>query len=163
MEGIVVLVVIGLVCWAIYGAYEAGRKNAEQEQKRKETEQNTPDWGTFRGSITSFSGTVMPGLYALHVQDKPDAYCSVVLKDALSENFDGGTGVGRVVIYTIDDGNILQGFTKLEEWTGPVVPDEGIYEKTMTKLQPLHKNQFLTDFLREQVQNNPSYKGVKFY
>lgn len=177
MELLILVAIIGFICWYMARQYaegqEAGEKQAEARHQREITEARIPDWSTYAGQISGMrENEPTPGLFSLHVIGQPSAYTSVALKRALADNFADGVGRGRTIVYTISDASVtglgflvgqLEGFTRIEEWTGPEIPSEGIHEKHATRLQPKHKNQFVGDFLRRQVENDPAYKDVRFY
>lgn len=164
MGALVVIGLFALFFWLAVAIYKSGVKDSETKHKRETIEANTPDWSTYVGEITGISeGDPMPGAYSLHVNGRSVAYCSAALKQALTEVFGDSGGRGRTVVYTIGSGGELDGFTPVEEWTGPAVPPEGIHEKSSTVLQPKHRNQFLPKFLRDQVEGSPAYTGVRFW
>jgi|ERR1035441_4195443 hypothetical protein len=164
MELLIVAAVIALICWVAAQSHRAGEKEAEARHEREITEARTPDWITYVGQISGVGECEpMPGLYSLHVIGQPMGYTSIALKRALAANFADGVGRGRTIIYTISSGGVLEGFTPIEEWTGPEIPSQGIEEKHITRLQPKHKNQFIDDYLRQQVEGDPKYENVRFW
>jgi hypothetical protein len=164
MEVLIGVAIIAFICWVAVASHKAGEQQAEARHQREITEARTPDWSTYVGQISRLGDCEpMPGAYALHVVGQPSGYGSVRIKRALAENFSGGIGVGKTIVYTLDSGGALEGFTPLEYWTGPEIPLKGIHEKGATRLQPKHMNQFVSDYLRRQVEDDPKYKDVRFY
>ena len=74
-----------------------------------------------------------------------------------------GSDTERQLYILLGRGGWLEGFTPLEYWTGPEIPLKGTHEKGATRLQPKHLNQFVSDYLRQQIEHDPEYKNVQFY
>jgi len=164
VELLIVVAIIAVIYWVAVESHRAGENEAEARHQREITEARTPDWSTYVGQISGIGECEpMPGLYSLHVIGQPMGYTSVALKRALADNFADGVGRGRTIVYTISGAGVLEGFTPVEEWTGPEIPLQGIDEKHATRLQPKHKNQFICDHLRRQVEGDPDYKNVRFW
>jgi hypothetical protein len=161
---VVALTVLALICWIARNAYRAGARDAGERRQRQLAQARTPDWSTYMGQISGVGECdPMPGLFSLRVRGQPAGYTSVHLKRALADNFADAVGRGKMVVYTITNDGQLLGFTPIEEWHGPEIPLQGIHEKGATRLQPIHKNQFIGDFLRRQVENDPAYEDLKSY
>ena len=91
---------------------------------------------TFKGTIRGLSGLPMSGLWDLVFEDgrivhiesgygvSSLASCFGATGDDLQEKISG-----QEIVYTIDDMNILYGFTPTEEWEGIEIPEEGIEEE----------------------------------
>ena len=45
----------------------------------------------------------------------------------LNSEFDGKLA-GKEIVYTVTETGYLSGFTPVDEWKGPVIPEEGIVE-----------------------------------
>jgi hypothetical protein len=105
----------------------------------------------------------MGSLYSLNVSARSSGFTGVALKRALADNFADGVGIGQTIVYTITSDGRSQGFTLIQQWTGPQIPPNGILEKGTTQLLPKHRNQFLDGYLRQEVENDPAYKGARFY
>ena len=93
---------------------------------------------TKRGTIAAISGHPMSGLWQLHFEDGFSCHIeSGYGMRNLARCFGATEGTGDIqekiegqeVIYSIDDLGILIGFTPLEDWDGPEIPPEGIYEE----------------------------------
>lgn len=93
---------------------------------------------TYRGKLEAFSGFWGSGIGFLVIDGVPipcengatvraleACFGNVVMSDhrASSENFKG-----REVVFLVDDFGLLLGFTPIEEWQGPEIPEGGIHE-----------------------------------
>jgi hypothetical protein len=79
----------------------------------------------------------MSGMGYLVIDGKPvmceNAQTVRALQGAYGDVIDKGHTASikspREIIYSVDDIGLLIGFTPIEEWTGPEIPEEGIEEK----------------------------------
>jgi hypothetical protein len=96
---------------------------------------------TKKGTLGGFRGSWMSGLGYLIIDDTPvpcdnaptvralDGCFGDVIKPGHTVDGDAPSFVGREVVYSVDDMGVLLGFTPVEEWEGPEIPDEGIVEE----------------------------------
>lgn len=160
----VIIAVVALICWIAHSSYKAGVRDADLKHAEQAVAAKTPDWCTYVGKISGLrEHHPIPGAYSLEVAGEAVAYSSIALKRALADSFDDGIGRGREIVYTTSSEKALEGFTSIEEWTGPMIPSEGIHEKHASYLQPKHRNQFLANDLRRQIEGTPEYENVRFY
>jgi hypothetical protein len=94
---------------------------------------------TYKGTINAFRGSYMSGLGYLIIDGQPvmcenaqtvrsldGAFGDVIAKNHTVNN---DAIAGKEIVYSVDDMGILMGFTPVEEWTGPEIPEEGIEEE----------------------------------
>ncbi len=95
---------------------------------------------TYKGTLKGFSGNWQSGLATLHFYGRPSIHCEnaptaraldACFGDVIAHGHtvDSSAIDGKEVIYSVDDMGILYGFTPVEDWTGPEIPDEGIEEE----------------------------------
>lgn len=93
---------------------------------------------TKKGTIEAFHGSWMSGLAELVIDGMPIMCDNGPTGRALCGAFDAaGAGhtinndaiAGKEVVYSVDDMGMLLGFTPVEEWEGPEIPEEGIEEE----------------------------------
>lgn len=93
---------------------------------------------TLKGTIAGISGHPMSGLWTLHFQNGDSCYIESgfgVRQLAAcfgATEFKKGDLFEKIkdqeIIYSVDDFNVLYGFTPSDEWEGPEIPEEGIEE-----------------------------------
>lgn len=90
------------------------------------------------GTLGPFRGSWQSGLATLEVDGVPIPCESGPTGRALGGCFDAigeahtinsAKFVGREVVYSVDDFGLLLGFTPVEDWVGPEIPEEGICEE----------------------------------
>ncbi len=91
------------------------------------------------GTIVSFAGSWGSGLGTLVFEDN-SVFCENgatvrALENCFGEVIAAGHTVnqaaikGREVVYSVDNMGILIGFTPVDDWTGPEIPEEGLEEE----------------------------------
>ena len=106
---------------------------------------------TYRGEITGLSGHPMSGLWQLFttagmvhigsghgVRQLAHAFGATEGAGDLMEKI-----VGQEIVYTVDFMGVLEGFTPIDEWDGPEIPEEGIEEDELERL--LRGRRFVED------------------
>ncbi len=91
---------------------------------------------TKRGTIEGFHGSWGSGLGYLVIDGQPVLCENGATVRALQGAFGNVIDPGHTasvkgrheVVYSIDGMGLLLGFTPIEEWTGPEIPEEGIEE-----------------------------------
>lgn len=95
---------------------------------------------TYKGTIEGFRGSWLSGLGQLIIDGKPimceNAQTVRSLDNCFGDFIDAPTHtvkqeaiVGKEIVYSVDDLGILLGFTPVDEWEGPEIPEEGIFEE----------------------------------
>jgi len=92
---------------------------------------------TYTGTIAAIAGHPLSGLWLLAFEDGRICYVeSGTGVRALARCFGAteGTGdlqekiCGQRIVYSVDEFGVLMGFTPVDEWAGPEISDEGLYE-----------------------------------
>jgi len=92
---------------------------------------------TYVGTIATIAGLPLSGLWLLCFEDGRMCYVeSGIGVRALARCFGATEGSGDLqdkvcgqrIVYSVDAFGVLMGFTPVDEWEGPEIPDEGLYE-----------------------------------
>jgi hypothetical protein len=93
---------------------------------------------TYKGTLIGFSGLWGSGIGQLLFSDQSAVMCENgatvrALQGFFGNVIDDGHKASikspREIVYSVDDMGLLLGFTPVEDWNGPEIPPEGIYEK----------------------------------
>jgi hypothetical protein len=94
---------------------------------------------TYKGTLNAFHGSWMSGLATLVIDGQPVMCENGATVRALHNCFgdviaaghtvDSSAFAGKEIVYSVDDMGVLIGFTPTDEWTGPEIPEEGIFEE----------------------------------
>ena len=95
---------------------------------------------TFKGTIAGISGNMMSGLWQLHFENGQTCHIESgygVRQLAACFGATEGSGdlqekiEGKEVVYSVDEFGVLEGFTPIDDWEGPEIPEDGISEDRM--------------------------------
>jgi len=94
---------------------------------------------TYKGKLKAFRGSWGSGLGFLEFYDRAPVPCenapTVRALDscfgdfiAANHSIDNTAIAGREIAFSVDAIGVLFGFTPLEQWSGPEIPDDGLHD-----------------------------------